>query len=496
MKKSLVNRILEYSIIFCVCICALYPINPSRMPVAARDSGVFLYVGQRILNGELPYRDVWDHKPPVIFYINALGLFISNNSRWGIWILELTSLFLAALFGYYLFKNAFGSYPALCGSLVWLSGLSIIIDGGNYTAEYALPFQFMALWLFYRDNKFGFSLWRWFLIGLTGGIVFFTQQTGTGIWVTIIIYLVLAFLKRNQIKRRLGQFFSLSAGVLSIFIIIILFFGMQGAFYVFLDSAFIYNLNYLSPTSHNLTLLLVLITGYIFGLTQILFKKYAITELEPLLLIGLIDLPIELSLIGVSGRNYSHYYISILPVLSILSVFFLWAILRYLSLMNIPNIIKSAVQLIIAGVLLWYAGNVYKNQVTVQLEVANQDAILDVAQYVKAETTSNDYVLVWGAESFVNFYTFRKCPTRFVYQLPFYTQGYVDKQIISEFIRDVIRNQPQLIVDTGEIAPLFDFPIQTENTREGVEYIKSHYRQVKNFQGWTVYEYSGIERVP
>ena len=31
-----------------------------------RDSSLFLYVARRVQEGGDPYRDVWDHKPPLI----------------------------------------------------------------------------------------------------------------------------------------------------------------------------------------------------------------------------------------------------------------------------------------------------------------------------------------------------------------------------------------------------------------------------------------------
>ncbi len=92
----------------------LLPLSPLNMKLdCCRDSGVFLYAGWRILNGALPYRDIWDHKPPIIYYINALSVLIGQNSRWGIWIIEFISLFLAATICFQLIKKAFGSIPAV-----------------------------------------------------------------------------------------------------------------------------------------------------------------------------------------------------------------------------------------------------------------------------------------------------------------------------------------------------------------------------------------------
>ena len=89
----------------------LLPTSPLYMPLTYRDPGVFLYIGWRILNGELPYRDIWDHKPPFIFYINALGLAITKNSQWGVWLLEFVSLSLAAFIGFRLINWCYALYP-------------------------------------------------------------------------------------------------------------------------------------------------------------------------------------------------------------------------------------------------------------------------------------------------------------------------------------------------------------------------------------------------
>ncbi|MBK8823950.1 MAG: hypothetical protein IPN58_15495 [Anaerolineales bacterium] len=48
-----------------------------------RDGGIFLYIGSLILKGKIPYLDVWENKGPLVFYINAFGLFLTNGSRWG-----------------------------------------------------------------------------------------------------------------------------------------------------------------------------------------------------------------------------------------------------------------------------------------------------------------------------------------------------------------------------------------------------------------------------
>jgi hypothetical protein len=45
---------------------------PSIVQPMGADQGLYAYVGERILAGDLPYRDAWDQKPPAIHYAYAL----------------------------------------------------------------------------------------------------------------------------------------------------------------------------------------------------------------------------------------------------------------------------------------------------------------------------------------------------------------------------------------------------------------------------------------
>src|SRR5579871_2607525 len=44
---------------------------PSLVQPMGPDQGLYAYVGERILHGELPYRDAFDQKPPGIHYVYA-----------------------------------------------------------------------------------------------------------------------------------------------------------------------------------------------------------------------------------------------------------------------------------------------------------------------------------------------------------------------------------------------------------------------------------------
>jgi 4-amino-4-deoxy-L-arabinose transferase-like glycosyltransferase len=109
---------------------------------------MYAYVASHLVRGHTPYVSAWEHKPPGIFFINALGLALAGGTRWGIWLVEFVSLLAAAIAGYFALRRRFGTAAAAGASLIWLAGLSLVLEGGNFTEEFSLPFNFLALLLF------------------------------------------------------------------------------------------------------------------------------------------------------------------------------------------------------------------------------------------------------------------------------------------------------------------------------------------------------------
>ena len=56
----------------------------SIIATPGRDQSVFIYVAEGLLDGDIPYRDRWDHKGPLIYLLNVVGLLIAGIP--GIWL--------------------------------------------------------------------------------------------------------------------------------------------------------------------------------------------------------------------------------------------------------------------------------------------------------------------------------------------------------------------------------------------------------------------------
>ncbi len=474
----------------------LIPNSPSNSPYSYRDSGVFLYTGWRILNGEIPYIHIWDHKPPLIFYINALGLGLANNSVWGVWLIELVFLFIASFLGFLLLKKLFGVYAAVVTTFVWLLALVFVIQGGNLTTEYTLVFQFGVYYLFFKSHTTEKQNFHMVMIGLLGGLAFFTKQTVVGIWIAVVIYLLIIGIKQHKLKNFIKQLLLIIAGFATVSIIIIAYFYYHGALFEFWQSAFVYNFAYSLKKVSGLNARIlgflnisaITKTGiYHFSALGLLLLIFGYKRLEyrtlPILLVALISFPIELLLINSPGTTYPHYFMTILPTLSI----FCGLLFKFVDdliqnqkgyfLMNFLVLVIT-LSLILFGSLLDYRNNNRSLQARM-----NESAIL----YIVDRTEEDDYVLVWGAESMVNFYSQRVSPTRFVYQYPLYRESYVTEALVVEFLDDIIEKQPKLILNSyGKHAPIYNFPIESDEINTKINYIRSIYEVVDEVNGWQV----------
>mgnify|MGYP000777051933 FL=1 len=125
---------------------SLFPLS-REFPYA--DSSVFIYIGKMMHKGFLPYKDLFDHKGILMYFIQYVGLLIGNGSWIGIWVLEAVNMIVTA---WLLFKisriftkDKIVRYLSVVAVLV-MCGMQTY-EGGNFTEEYALPWISLALYL-------------------------------------------------------------------------------------------------------------------------------------------------------------------------------------------------------------------------------------------------------------------------------------------------------------------------------------------------------------
>src|SRR4030066_1833144 len=87
------------------------------------DSGFYAYVGKAILNGQVLYRDVWDDKPPLGYYLNAVGQSIFGQTPWGVWWSSIAWILGCSVLLFLVIRKLFGRITAGIASAIFLVAL-------------------------------------------------------------------------------------------------------------------------------------------------------------------------------------------------------------------------------------------------------------------------------------------------------------------------------------------------------------------------------------
>lgn len=156
-KKNKIKHFTENSafiyttlLFLCIAILLQSPLAPYAKSCIGNDSAIFITIARNILFGDILFLDVADHKGPMIFFMDALGLWLGQGNIIGIWILEVISLFIASVFTYRTALLLTNYLIAVCATTLSILFITPILLGGNLTELWTLPFISISLFIFTR----------------------------------------------------------------------------------------------------------------------------------------------------------------------------------------------------------------------------------------------------------------------------------------------------------------------------------------------------------
>lgn len=205
------------------------------------DQGLFACFGRWLRAGYLPYRDIFDSKPPLHLYTWVLAW--AGGSTASAWWFEAGWLFAALVLGGLVARRWWGAWAGLVAAALLFVGLWSPGFGGYWSrlqAEELLVLPELAA--------------AWFAItaltkprgalacGVMTGIVGLYKVPGLAIGGAWLV-LWLASLPRREAGRRAGWFV---AGVLAPWLVAAAWFAAHGALGVFLDSVFAYQRHWIA----------------------------------------------------------------------------------------------------------------------------------------------------------------------------------------------------------------------------------------------------------
>lgn len=292
------------------------------------DVNAFFTVGKGMMNGLLPYKDLFEQKGPLLYLIYGIGYLISPTSYLGIFILELISF---TIFIYYIIKICelleVKKYAYLISSIlaVLLCTSRAFAHGGS-AEEFCFPY--FAITLFY-SLKFiktqMVSKLELFINGLLAGIILMIKYTLLGLWFGYMLIILIELLINKKIKDIFIYSLIFLLGMFLPFLGFIGYFYINNGLKEFIDTYFTmnlfsysdYNISLIKRIEYSFTGMIKSLAGngiIILILWLFIFKyinKYVLDKKNKIYLILLIIFSVLFTYIG--GKFYRYYILLLLP---------------------------------------------------------------------------------------------------------------------------------------------------------------------------------------
>ena len=339
-------------------------------------------------------------------------------------------------------------------------------EPGNFTEYYSLLFQFVTLYLFARvERRNRRESWLPLAIGVLGGCAFLLRPNLVGIWLAVGLYWV----PGTRALSRLSWSIAGGVGIIAAAVVAVAIVGGLSAFW---DAAVIYNLAYIdSSLADRLDvarrireglspIFPLLVAGWCIGFGYRLLGRTKDERYHDLLSMSLILLPLEIALACVSGFDYGHYYMAILPAVTVFIAYSARLVVHSVGLVVKEHFVTK--EHLVAPtflIIVFLLATVVSYDHILQLpgKYAREGTVAQgrysrVAEFVRSVTEPDDRILVWGAESLIYLLSERTASTRFFYQFPLVKPGYTNRSLVDEFISDVKDEMPAMIIDTRNVT--------------------------------------------
>lgn len=331
------------------------------------DTNAMLTVGRSILEGELPFRDIFEQRGPVFYALYAVAAAISSTNFLGVFVIEI----LAMLLTYYAFTrisrlyfkdSRIGVLMAVVAEIIVITSTSM--QQGGSPEEIIAPAIAGAS---YMVLKSGFNLNRIesFVLALLMGIVFWIKYSLIGMWIIYYIALIVYMVAKKEWKKLIQVVTCSLAGVVVISLPVILVFLYNHALQDLINEYFLANITGYSSSASSSVIAKILGTikpnvvrhvllGMVFIallLFELILVKNKKAKLESLNIVILLAMLVgEYLLMNIGGRTYDYYF---LPVVVLMAVI----ILRGIKNIQISSNVLSGV--LVSSVGLMFCGSLF-----------------------------------------------------------------------------------------------------------------------------------------
>ena len=169
------------------------------------DNAVFYLMGKAMLKGQVLYKDIFDHKTPYVYFINAIASLLEKNHL-GLYIITSLVLFVSLYFTYKIVDLIINDkvYAIVSSSLICLFLNNANITLGflrteGYVIALVLPSAYMFIRFFMSDKK-SFRVSEMFIIGVLAGLTLMINLKASVLYVPFAVSLAIVLSKYKNYK--------------------------------------------------------------------------------------------------------------------------------------------------------------------------------------------------------------------------------------------------------------------------------------------------------
>lgn len=226
------------------------------------DSNYYLTMGQGIIHGLVPYKDLFEQKGPILYFIHALATAVTGRNFYGIYVIE-SLLLLGSLILFYKTCRFFISEKYAFMASAFLPVLMLQANGfltsgnwfqnGDSAEEFAFPaimFLIYSIFKYCKAGKMEFPPKIIYLLGLFMGYIFWIKYTMTGGFLAFFLFLGIYLLITKKWLEFLKTLGLSLAGFLTVSVPVLLYFGLNNGINALIEDYFKINMTtYSSATT-------------------------------------------------------------------------------------------------------------------------------------------------------------------------------------------------------------------------------------------------------
>lgn len=448
-KNGIVMIIAFVFVVFCALVMVLNASdNPFHIGKINPDSSVFNYVARVILHGGMPYRDTFDHKGPLIYLIDALGLIV--NQKVGIWIIEFCFSLVTFLFAFKTARVLGGGYLSSCIAVaVNVLTLSCFLDGGNLVEEYACTFLTIVLYLFCKYFKTKeIKTIELVICGAAFAAVCLLRINMIALWIVMCIGVLVDRVKNKKAIELLRFIMWFIGGAALVTVPIIIWLLLNNALDPFIQDYIYFNFMYSSDTVR-VSAFNVIYSILYFSISIPLvlcfpiLLYYCIESNNTFDWLCLLSVLLSLLLMCISGKHYTHYGMILCPFVTYsVSRLFSNLDVSYRHTKKYTAVFFSAIvaiALLFSHVEMDIANNIVSTILHPEISFYENE----VATIVKKNTKEGDKISVCGSNNIVYLLSGRDSVSKYSYQYPI---ALIDPTIKKEYLEDLKKLRAEMII--------------------------------------------------